>query len=242
MLFRSARRLWIAPLSFKSRVIEMLDREIAKGEKGRVAIKVNALNNVDLMEKLIECSQAGVKVELFIRGICSLRPGVPGLTENIRVSSVVGRWLEHSRIYSFGEGEEQRLFIGSGDLLNRNLERRVEAFVEAVTPDTREQLNAVLDALRADKEKSRRMLPDGTYIRDKGGEGTSSQEALYRYFSTHKVSNVEEAPAPEAEPAIVPEAEAEAPAPEAAPAPEVKAPEKEPEARGLRAWLRSLFS
>ena len=190
-----AKSLWIAPLSFKSRVIEMLDEEIAKGENGRVAIKVNSLNNVEMMEKLIECSQAGVKVELFIRGICSLRPGVPGMTENITVQSVVGRWLEHSRIYSFGEGEEQRIFIGSGDLLNRNLERRVEAFIEAVTPDTREQLNRVLDALRSDHEKSRRMLPDGSYVRDEGGAGTSSQEALYRYFSTRKVSMHE----PEAE-------------------------------------------
>ena len=188
--------LWIAPLSFKTRVKEFLDREIAKGENGRVAIKVNSLNNQDMMEKLIECSQAGVKVELFVRGICSLRPGVPGLTENITVSSVVGRWLEHSRIYSFGEGEEQRLFIGSGDLLNRNLERRVEAFMEVVTPDTREQINRVLDALREDKEKSSRMLPDGSYVRDEGGEGTSSQEALYRYFSTRKVSLKPEEPEP----------------------------------------------
>ena len=180
--------LWIAPLSFKSRVIEMLDREIAKGENGRVAIKVNSLNNREVMDKLIECSRAGVRVELFIRGICSLRPGVPGVTDNITVVSVVGRWLEHSRIYSFGEGADQRLFIGSGDLLNRNLERRVEAFLEAVTPDTREQLNVILEALREDREKGWQMLPDGRYGREEGGEGTSSQEALYRYFSTRKVS------------------------------------------------------
>ena len=180
--------LWIAPLGFKNRVLEMLDQEIAKGVNGHVAIKVNSMNNVDVMEKLIECSQAGVRVELFIRGICSLRPGIPDMTENITVQSVVGRWLEHSRIYSFGEGEEQRIFVGSGDLLNRNLERRVEVFIEAVTPDTREQLNRVLDALRQDREKSRRMLPDGSYVRDPGGEGTSSQEALYRYFSTRRVS------------------------------------------------------
>ena len=186
--------LWFAPLGFKSRVLDFLDQEIAKGEKGRVAIKVNSLNNPEMMEKLIACSQAGVKVELFIRGICSLRPGVPGLTDNITVSSVVGRWLEHSRIYSFGQGEEQRIFIGSGDLLNRNLERRVEAFIEAVTPDTREQLNRVLDALREDKEKASRMLPDGSYVRDEGGEGTSSQEALYRYFSARKVSLQDETP------------------------------------------------
>ena len=180
--------LWIAPLSFKPRVLEMLDREIAKGENGRVAIKVNSLNNREVMDKLIECSQAGVRVELFIRGICSLRPGVPGYTDNITVVSVVGRWLEHSRIYSFGEGEDQRLFIGSGDLLNRNLERRVEAFMEAVTPDTREQLNEILDALRVDREKGWQMQPDGTYVLEEGSEGTSSQEALYRYFSKRKVS------------------------------------------------------
>ena len=182
-----AHCLWIAPMSFKTRVLEFLDREKAKGERGRVAIKINALNNLDVMEKLIECSQAGVKIELFIRGICCLRPGVKGMTENITVTSVVGRWLEHSRIYSFGEGAEQRLFIGSGDLLSRNLERRVEAFMEVVTPDTREQINTVLNALRADREKSRRMLPDGSYVREKGGEGTSSQEALYRYFSAVRV-------------------------------------------------------
>ena len=190
------RSLWIAPRSFKSRVMELLDREIAKGEEGRVAFKVNSLNNREMMEKLIACSQAGVKVELFIRGICSLRPGVPGLTENITVSSVVGRWLEHSRIYSFGQGEDQRLFIGSGDLLNRNLERRVEAFIEVLTPDTREQINQVLDALRRDREKSSHMLPDGSYVRDEGGEGSSSQEALYRYFSTRKVSLQDEEPRP----------------------------------------------
>ena len=202
--------LWIAPMSFKPRVIEMLDREIEKGENGRVAIKVNALNNREIMDKLIECSQAGVKVELFIRGICSLRPGVPGFTENITVTGVIGRWLEHSRIYSFGEGEDQRLFIGSGDLLNRNLERRVEAFIEAVTPDTREQLNEILSALRADREKGWQMLSDGTYIREAGGEGTSSQEALYRYFSERKVSLAEPQEPPAEEEEAEPETETEA--------------------------------
>ena len=216
-----AQCLWIAPLSFKSRVLELLDREIEKGEQGRVAIKVNSLNNLDLMEKLIECSQAGVKVELFIRGICCLRPGVPGWTDHVTVSSVVGRWLEHSRIYSFGEGEEQRLFIGSGDLLNRNLERRVEAFAEAVTPDTREQLNTVLDALRNDREKASVMQPDGSYIRAGNEPGTSSQEALYRYFSVRKVSLAE--PEPELR---------------TAPADET---EKTETGTGFRAWFKRIF-
>ena len=208
--------LWVAPLSFKTRVLEFLDREIAKGPAGHVAIKVNALNNPDLMDKLIECSQAGVQVELFIRGICCLRPGVPGKTDNIKVTSVVGRWLEHSRIYSFGTGEEERLFIGSGDLLNRNLERRVEAFIEVTTPDTRAQIRRILDALRNDREKSRTMQPDGSYIREENGAGTSSQEALYQYFSRQKVSLAPSEPAAAAAPASAP-AETR-PAPAAAPA------------------------
>ena len=218
-----AQCLWIAPLSFKSRVLELLDREIEKGERGRVAIKVNSLNNLDLMEKLIECSQAGVKVELFIRGICCLRPGVPGWTDHVTVSSVVGRWLEHSRIYSFGEGEEQRLFIGSGDLLNRNLERRVEAFAEAVTPDTREQLNTVLDALRNDREKASVMQPDGSYIRAGNEPGTSSQEALYRYFSARKVSLAEPEPEPELRTALADKTE------------------KTETGTGFRAWFKRIF-
>ena len=189
-----AHRLWIAPRSFKSRVMEYLDREIEKGDRGYVSIKCNAMNNLEIMEKLIECSQAGVKVELFIRGICCLRPGIPGKTENITVKSVVGRWLEHSRVYCFGEGEEERLFIGSGDLLNRNLERRVEAFVEIRTTETREQIHEILNALRDDREKSRTMQPDGSYLREPNGEGTSSQERLYQYFSRLQVSLKEEEP------------------------------------------------
>ena len=229
-----AHSLWIAPLSFKPRVLEMLDREIAKGENGRVAIKANAINNRDVMEKLIECSQAGVKVELFIRGICSLRPGVPGLTDNITVSGIIGRWLEHSRIYSFGEGDEQRLFIGSGDLLNRNLERRVEAFIEAVTPDTREQLNIILDALRNDREKSWLMQTDGTYIKEDDGNGTSSQRALYLYFSQRKVSLVEEAsPEKEEEEVSLPE--------EPEPAGEKEVPEEAAPHLSVRDWLHRLF-
>ncbi len=193
----SAQTLWIAPLHFKDRVLELLERERQKGKEGRVAIKVNSMNNLEVMRELIRCSQAGVRVELFIRGICCLRPGIPGQTENINVKSVVGRWLEHSRIYSFGEGSEERLFIGSGDLLTRNLDHRVEAFMEVRTPDTREQVNTVLDCLRRDREKSRTMQADGRYVWEEGGAGTSSQEALYQYFSKRRVSLERVVPAAE---------------------------------------------
>ena len=187
-----------------------------------------------------------MKIELFIRGICCLRPGIEGMTDNITVTSVVGRWLEHSRIYSFGEGEDQRMFIGSGDLLSRNLEHRVEAFIEVVTPDTREQINEVLDALRNDREKSRRMLSDGTYVREKDGEGTSSQEALYRYFSAYKVS-MEESPSGTRAAAGVesgsvkstPVAAANAPIPAPPKSLETTPP---PEPIGLLRKIRSFFS
>ena len=180
--------LWAAPLCFKTRVLEMMDREIAKGPQGRICFKINSLNNRKIMRKLIQCSQAGVKVELFIRSICCLKPGVKGLTDNITVKSVVGRWLEHSRIYCFGSGEDERMFIGSGDLLNRNLERRVEVFIEAKTQSTKDQINEILNAFRDDREKARIMLPDGTYVKEKGGKGTSCQERLYRYFYDKKIS------------------------------------------------------
>ena len=224
-----AHTLWVAPLSFKSRVLEFLDREIAKGPDGRVAIKCNAMNNPEVMEKLIACSQAGVQVELFIRGICCLRPGIPGKTENITVRSVVGRWLEHSRIYSFGSGEDERLFIGSGDLLNRNLDRRVEAFMEVTTPDTREQIRTILDALRNDSEKSRTMQPDGRYLRDDPAvPGTSSQEVLYQYFSKLRVS-----PRPEAQ---------EAPQAKQPPAPQKNTAAPEAPRPGFLQRLRGFFT
>ncbi len=216
----TAETLWIAPLHFRDRVLELLERERAKGSEGRVSIKVNSMNNPEIMEELIRCSQAGVRIELFIRGICCLRPGIPGKTENVTVKSVVGRWLEHSRIYRFGEGEDERLFIGSGDLLTRNLERRVEAFMEVRSPETRRQVDRVLTALREDREKSRTMLSDGRYVREKGGEGTSSQEALYRYFCGLRFSVTDE---PES--AAPPVKAVRAPAPEAAPEP-VPAPER----------------
>jgi len=188
------------------------------------------------MEKLIQCSKAGVKVELFIRGICCLRPGLPE-TENITVKSVVGRWLEHSRIFRFGDGEDERIFIGSGDLLNRNLERRVEAFIEVVTPDTKDQVRHILDAFREDNEKGRVMQPDGTYLRLEGGEGTSSQESLYWYFREIRCS--EEEPAPVQPVPVEPTEEAASPVPEKI----VMSTENEPEEKltfgqRIMAWLR----
>ena len=188
-------KLITSPLAFKPWLLDALDRELARGEDGFVSIKVNSMNDVDVMSKLIDCSRAGVHVELFIRGICCLRPGLTGFTENVSVRSVVGRYLEHSRIYVFGKGDGQRVFIGSGDLLNRNTQRRVEAFVEVRTPETRRQVLEVMDALRSDDVKGWDMQSDGTYRKAETPQGADSQERLFTYFAAQRV---EPLPPPEA--------------------------------------------
>ena len=183
----AAEALWVAPNSYRSRVLEFIEAERQKGEAGRIAIKVNSMNDLAVMRALIAASQAGVKIELFIRGICCLRPGIPGFTDNVTVRSVVGRYLEHSRIFVFGSGEEQRIFVGSGDLLNRNTQRRVEAFIECVTPETRRDVLRIVDALREDREKSWTMQPDGTYLREELVPGTASHDVLYDYFAGREI-------------------------------------------------------
>lgn len=184
--------LWVAPNSYRSRVLEMIERERQKGSAGRIAIKVNSINDMGVMRALIAASQAGVQIELFVRGICCLRPGVPGYTDNITVRSVVGRYLEHSRIFAFGELEDQRIFVGSGDLLNRNTQRRVEVFVECITPELRTDVLYILEMLRQDRERCWTMLPDGTYDRGTIQPGTASQDRLYEYFGTRTIEKLPE--------------------------------------------------
>ena len=186
------KTLITSPHGFKPALLKALARERAKGPEGFVAIKANSMNDLDVMAVLRACSRAGTPVELFIRGICCLRPGIPGDTENIRVRSVVGRYLEHSRIYVFGRGEEQRVWIGSGDLLNRNTQRRVEAFAEVKDPDLRSQVLEIMEAIRQDDVKGWDMQPDGTYRKSDAPKGEDSQERLWRYFSGKTVEPLPE--------------------------------------------------
>lgn len=172
-----------APKGFKPMLLAALEAERAKGTEGFVSIKVNSMNDLDVMRKLLDCAQAGVTVELFIRGICCLLPGLPGCSEHIRVRSVIGRYLEHSRIYVFGRGEASRVYMGSGDLLNRNTQRRVEAFVELTAPETRQQVLEIMDAFRQDDVKGWDMAPDGSYYKAPDPRGEDSQTRLYRYFT-----------------------------------------------------------
>lgn len=183
----STERLWVAPNCFESNVLRYIQEQIdlaRSGGEGYVFIKVNSLNDMEIMEKLIEASQAGVKVEMVIRGICCLCPGIPGYTDNIRIKSIVGRYLEHSRIFIFGTGEQQRIFMGSGNLLNRNTRRRVEVFAEVRDGDPRREILHLVDAIRMDNQNSWEMLSDGSYVKDNSdhAEPLDSHTYLHHYF------------------------------------------------------------
>lgn len=186
--------LLMAPEGFKKKLLLMLDEEMAKGPEGRVSIKVNALNDIDVMNKFIECSKAGVKIELFIRGICCLKPGLAGITDNITVKSIVGRYLEHSRIYVFGKGETQKIFVGSGDLLNRNTQRRVEAFIQVSSPDIKADVLEIMNSFRDDINNSWIMQPDGLYQKLPSAAGRDNFDRLYDYFAKKDISFVEKKP------------------------------------------------
>lgn len=180
--------LLVAPLQMKNRFIEYIDKEIEvakKGEPARIFIKVNGLSNKDMIDKLIEASQAGVKITLHVRGICCLRAGVPGYTENIVVKGMVGRFLEHPRIYLFGVGERENLFIGSADWMTRNLLYRVEVAVQILDPLVKKTIMDILDIMEKDNVLAREMLADGTYRRlypDLDSRAINSQEEQYEYF------------------------------------------------------------
>ena len=187
-----ADHLITAPMGFKPIVLELLDREMRKGEKGRVSIKVNSMNDVDVMKKLIECSQAGVKVDLFIRGICCLKPRIAGYTDKIRVKSIVGRYLEHSRIFMFGSEKDDdfKVIIGSGDLLNRNTSRRVEAFADVTKSNILPNILEVMNAFDSDVDNSWIMQPEGNYLRLPGGTGQDNFERLSNYFEEDKIEPI----------------------------------------------------
>ncbi len=179
-------RLQIAPKYFKQKILECLDNEIAKaksGKKGLFIGKMNSLTDKVIIDKLVEASCAGVEIKLIIRGICCFLPGKAGKTENISVISIVGRFLEHSRIYCFGEGKERVMYISSADLMTRNTDRRVEIATPVLDKDIENEIYKMLQVMLADNVNARRLLPDGTYARveSEGGEKTDSQD----YFLKH---------------------------------------------------------
>ena len=158
-------RLFVAPTSLKNNILALMDEQIAKGKDGYILLKFNSLTDIDVIAKLREASCAGVTVEMIVRGICCLLPGVPNHTENITVTSIVGRFLEHSRIYVFGRGDEKKMYISSADLMTRNTERRVEIACPIDDPAVRTRLHDILYAMQHDTVKARVLQPDGTYCK-----------------------------------------------------------------------------
>jgi polyphosphate kinase len=173
--------LMVAPIDLRDKLNTLFDREIEHQRSGRPAhiiAKFNRLADLQIVEKLYEASRAGVKIDLIVRGICMLRPGIPGLSENITVRSVVGRFLEHSRVFWFSNGGDDELYIGSADWMARNLKHRIEVVAPVTDPQSKHYLRQVLlDAYLRDNTKARELQPDGRYVPiGRGVEPFNSQD------------------------------------------------------------------
>jgi polyphosphate kinase len=175
---RSYRKLLVAPVNLRDRFQSLITREIENCRQGypsRIVAKMNALVDPKLITNLYEASCAGVQIDLIVRGICCLRPGVPGISENIRVISVVGRFLEHSRIYYFHNQGKEEVYIGSADWMPRNLDRRVEAIVPIEDPELIKDLQEILAVMLADNRQAWELQPDGRYIQRHPSDGAQEQ-------------------------------------------------------------------
>ena len=179
---RDYRRLLVAPVNMRERVMELIERERAIAEAGRPAriiAKMNALVDGDIIRALYAASQAGVEIDLIVRGICCLRPGTEGLSERIRVISIIGRFLEHSRIWMFGNDDDPEYFFGSADWMPRNLDRRVEVVTPVDNPLFKKRLQSVLEVCLADNRQAWDLQPDGAYVqRDPGERGERATHRL----------------------------------------------------------------
>ncbi len=182
---RDYEKLLVAPANLRDRFESLVRREIAHHKRdggGHLIFKMNALVDPGMIRQLYRASQAGVRIDLLVRGVCCLRPGIEGVSETIRVTSIVGRFLEHSRIFWFRNGGEQEVYLGSADLMPRNLNRRVELLFPVDDPELKQRIrDAILGTYLADTVKARQMAPDGTYKRLRKGastDGRSSQDVL----------------------------------------------------------------
>lgn len=234
-LTSEADTMLVAPLRFKSVLLEQMDRQIDRARRGLPAsmiLKNNSINDPQIINKISEASCAGVRVDMIVRGICCIKAGVPGKTENVHIRSIVGRYLEHSRIYCFGEGEDMTIYIASGDFLTRNTERRVEVGVRVDDREIAKKLRGILDLQLRDTVNAREMQPDGIYTRVKPKQGeppVDSQMAMYGYFQ-HGFETVHPA-VPTRKAAAKPVQKAKRPTPH---------PYK-PENKRFRGFLDSLF-
>ena len=170
---KEVEHLLVAPNCLQNRVLDMIEEEInhaKNGEEAYIAVKVNSLTDKKIIDALMEASKAGVKIEMIIRGICCVKPGIPEFTENMQIKSIVGRLLEHSRIYMFGVGERKKVYISSADYMTRNTVRRVEVAVPILDKDLQQKVEEIFVTMWSDNVKARVMQSDGTYIRETVGD------------------------------------------------------------------------
>ena len=185
----SMQRLTMAPMGLRTKILSMIDRERRRAEEGQAGLiraKMNALVDEDIIRALYAASKAGVKIKLSVRGICCLRPGLKGVSENIEVVSIIDRYLEHSRIYHFGNGGDEEHYIASADWMPRNLDRRIELMTHITSKESVERLQVILDWLFEDNQKARILEPDGTYRRRKPLKGEEPARVQLRLFGEAK--------------------------------------------------------
>lgn len=183
--------LLVAPHCLQDKVLAMIDDEIARaraGEDAYIGVKINSLTDKAIIDRLAQASCEGVKIDLIVRGICCLLPGVPGKTENIRVRSIVGRFLEHSRIYIFGSGERAKVYIASADFMTRNTLRRVEVAAPILDPALKKRLMDMFDVLLSDNVQARQLQPDGLYVRMEPGENEPLNAQEYFYEKAYEAA------------------------------------------------------
>lgn len=180
------RHLLVAPTGMKPALLDLIDQEIAKGSDGYICIKANSMTEREVMDKLSEASQAGVQIDLILRGICCLNPGIPGYTENIRVTSIVGRFLEHARIYRFGRDNDAKIYISSADLMTRNLNRRLEIACPVYDDEVRRQLLWILRTNLKDNVKASYLLSDGSYSRKVNNLVSCASQDEFMHQTIHK--------------------------------------------------------
>jgi polyphosphate kinase len=182
---RLYRKILVAPANMRDRLMEMIQRETALasvGKKGRIIAKMNSIVDEQIIEALYDASRAGVQIDLIVRGICCLRPGIPGASDNIRVMSVIGRFLEHSRLFYFANDSEPEYYIGSADWMTRNFDRRVEAIVPVDDVLLHEKLHSILTTSLTDNREAWDLAPDGSYTQRQPGDAPvrATQEIFLR--------------------------------------------------------------
>lgn len=182
------RRLLVVPVQLRRRIVELIEREAAHARAGRtsrIIVKVNALTDDEMIRVLYRASQAGVTIDLVVRGICCLRPGVPGISDNIQVRSIVGRFLEHSRLYWFHNGGDDEMYLGSADLMERNLDRRVEVLVPVLDAGMRRHLrDVVIQSYLQDSERAMLLHASGEYQAcGRTEQSSSAQQELLQHYT-----------------------------------------------------------